>query len=594
MNEISLFQKKMSDNLIDAYIITSNDYHMSEYVSDYFKSIQFLTGFKGDEGTLIITKDKAYLWIDIKFYLQAEMQVGDRPVEIMRVSNPNTPSPIEFLKKYFTNPNNKTLGFDSKLISTEKVKKIFDELPSVIINKNTDIINVIWDKRPNLPFSLVYKLSEFFAGRKYKDKLNDILAKMKDEMFDMHIITSLEDQAWLYNLRGNDVNHNPIFLCYTVITPEETTLFINTKKIDNTIDKYLKAENIKVKEYSEFYEYLKNVNNKKILINLEKTNYEIFEILNLRKNLIVNKPNPSTLLKAIKNKSEIKNLRIAHQKDGVALTKLIYHFKKNLRENVELTEMSVAEQLEEYKKKIKGYIDSSFETISAFNGHASMIHYSPTPETNSKITGNGLLLLDSGSHYMEGTTDVTRTLVVGKLNDKMKTQYTTVLKSMIALNKAVFLKGTTGLILDILAREPIWNIGMDYKCKTGHGVGYLLSIHEEPNNFYWKQDEKYRAQEILPGMVTTNEPGIYVDGSYGIRIENELLCVEINKTEFGEFYGFETLTLCPIDLDAIKVSILTKEEKEWLNDYHQKVYDEISPSLNDEEREWLQEYTKKI
>ena len=594
MNEISLLQKKMSDNLIDAYIITSNDYHMSEYVSDYFKSIQFLTGFKGDEGTLIITKDKAYLWIDIKFYLQAEMQVGDRPVEIMRVSNPNTPSPIEFLKKYFTNPNNKTLGFDSKLISTEKVKKIFDELPSVIINKNTDIINVIWDKRPNLPFSLVYKLSEFFAGRKYKDKLNDILAKMKDEMFDMHIITSLEDQAWLYNLRGNDVNHNPIFLCYTVITPEETTLFINTKKIDNTIDKYLKAENIKVKEYSEFYEYLKNVNNKKILINLEKTNYEIFEILNLRKNLIVNKPNPSTLLKAIKNKSEIKNLRIAHQKDGVALTKLIYHFKKNLRENVELTEMSVAEQLEEYKKKIKGYIDSSFETISAFNGHASMIHYSPAPETNSKITGNGLLLLDSGSHYMEGTTDVTRTLVVGKLNDKMKTQYTTVLKSMIALNKAVFLKGTTGLNLDILAREPIWNIGMDYKCKTGHGVGYLLSIHEEPNNFYWKQDEKYRAQEILPGMVTTNEPGIYVDGSYGIRIENELLCVEINKTEFGEFYGFETLTLCPIDLDAIKVSILTKEEKEWLNDYHQKVYDEISPSLNDEEREWLQEYTKKI
>ena len=594
MNEISLFQKKMSDNLIDAYIITSNDYHMSEYVSDYFKSIQFLTGFKGDEGTLIITKDKAYLWIDIKFYLQAEMQVGDRPVEIMRVSNPNTPSPIEFLKKYFTNPNNKTLGFDSKLISTEKVKKIFDELPSVIINKNTDIINVIWDKRPNLPFSLVYKLSEFFAGRKYKDKLNDILAKMKDEMFDMHIITSLEDQAWLYNLRGNDVNHTPIFLCYTVITPEETTLFINTKKIDNTIDKYLKAENIKVKEYSEFYEYLKNVNNKKILINLEKTNYEIFEILNLRKNLIVNKPNPSTLLKAIKNKSEIKNLRIAHQKDGVALTKLIYHFKKNLRENVELTEISVAEQLEEYKKKIKGYIDSSFETISAFNGHASMIHYSPTPETNSKITGNGLLLLDSGSHYMEGTTDVTRTLVVGKLNDKMKTQYTTVLKSMIALNKAVFLKGTTGLNLDILAREPIWNIGMDYKCKTGHGVGYLLSIHEEPNNFYWKQDEKYRAQEILPGMVTTNEPGIYVDGSYGIRIENELLCVEINKTEFGEFYGFETLTLCPIDLDAIKVSILAKEEKEWLNDYHQKVYDEISPSLNDEEREWLQEYTKKI
>lgn len=593
MDEINLFQKKMSDNLIDAYIITSNDPHLSEYISDYFKAIQFLTGFTGDEGTLIITKERAYLWVESKFYLQAEIQTENAKVDIMKSGHAGVPTPIELLKDYFSKDNNKTLGFDSKLVSTEKVKKLFEELPNVIINKNTDIINVIWDKRPNLPFSLVYKLSEFFSGRKYKDKLNEILEQMKDDLIDMHIITSLEDQAWLYNLRGNDINHNPVFLSYTVITPEETTLFINTKKIDNTIDKYLKAENIKVREYSEFYEYLKYVKNKKILIDLDRTNYEIFETLNLRQNVLVNKPNPSTLLKAIKNKAEIKNLKIAHQKDGVALTKLMYYFKKNLSKG-ELTEMSVAEQLEEYKKKIKGYIDSSFETISAFNGHASMIHYSPTNETNSKITGNGLLLLDSGSHYMEGTTDVTRTFVVGKLNDKMKTQFTTVLKAMIALNRAIFLKGTTGLNLDILAREPIWNIGMDYKCKTGHGVGYLLSIHEGPNNFYWKQDDKYRAQEILPGMVTTNEPGIYVDGSYGIRIENELLCVEKNKTEFGEFYGFETLTLCPIDLDAIKVSILTKEEKEWLNDYHQRVYDEISPSLNEEEKEWLQEYTKKI
>ncbi len=593
MDEINLFQKKMSDNLIDAYIITSNDPHLSEYISDYFKAIQFLTGFTGDEGTLIITKERAYLWVESKFYLQAEIQTENAKVDIMKSGHAGVPTPMELLKDYFSKDNNKTLGFDSKLVSTEKVKKLFEELPNVIINKNTDIINVIWDKRPNLPFSLVYKLSEFFSGRKYKDKLNDILEQMKDDLIDMHIITSLEDQAWLYNLRGNDINHNPVFLSYTVITPEETTLFINTKKIDNTIDKYLKAENIKVREYSEFYEYLKYVKNKKILIDLDRTNYEIFETLNLRQNVLVNKPNPSTLLKAIKNKAEIKNLKIAHQKDGVALTKLMYYFKKNLSKG-ELTEMSVAEQLEEYKKKIKGYIDSSFETISAFNGHASMIHYSPTNETNSKITGNGLLLLDSGSHYMEGTTDVTRTFVVGKLNDKMKTQFTTVLKAMIALNRAIFLKGTTGLNLDILAREPIWSIGMDYKCKTGHGVGYLLSIHEGPNNFYWKQDDKYRAQEILPGMVTTNEPGIYVDGSYGIRIENELLCVEKNKTEFGEFYGFETLTLCPIDLDAIKVSILTKEEKEWLNDYHQRVYDEISPSLNEEEKEWLQEYTKKI
>ena len=271
----------------------------------------------------------------------------------------------------------------------------------------------------------------------------------------------------------------------------------------------------------------------------------------------------------------------------------MYYLKTNLGKTP-ITEISISDKLEDYRKKNKGFIDLSFDTISAFNDHAAMIHYTPTFETNANVTGNGLLLLDSGAHYMEGSTDVTRTFAIGKLNDKVKTHFTTVLKSMIALNKAVFIKGTTGLNLDILAREPIWNLGLDYRCKTGHGVGYLLSIHEGPNNFYWKQDEKYRPQEMLPGMVTTNEPGIYLDGKYGIRIENELLCVEKEHTEFGYFYEFETLTLCPIDLDAIKVAILTKDEKEWLNDYHQKVYDLISPSLNDDEKAWLLEYTKKI
>ena len=253
--------------------------------------------------------------------------------------------------------------------------------------------------------------------------------------------------------------------------------------------------------------------------------------------------------------------------------------------------MFVAQEL---RKKNKGFIDLSFKTICAFNDHSAMIHYTPTPETNHTVEGNGFLLVDSGAHYMEGSTDVTRTFAIGKLNDKVKTHFTTVLKSVIALNKAVFMKGTTGLNLDILAREPIWNLGLDYKCKTGHGVGYLLSIHEGPNNFYWKQSDKYKPQEILPGMVTTVEPGIYLDGKYGVRIENELLCVEKESTEFGEFYEFETLTLCPIDLDAIKIAILTKDEKEWLNDYHQKVYDTLSPHLTDVEARWLLEYTKKI
>lgn len=593
MEFINLFQKKMEANKIDAYIIPSNDYHMSEFTSEYFKSIKFLTGFTGDEGTLVITKTEAYLWVDERYYLQAELQIGDEPIEVIKINHPNSPTIVEFLKDYFKKEENKILGFDSKLLSTERAKNIINGLPGVIINTNTDIINVIWDTRPEPPFSLLYKLSEFFSGRKYKDKLLDILKEMDQEKIDVHIITSLDDQAWLYNLRGNDVNYNPVFLSYTVITPEETILFLNNKKVDNLVEKYLNNENIKLKEYNDFYEYIKTIRNKKVLINLDTTNYEIYEILTTRENVIIDKENPSALLKAIKNKSEIKNLKIAHQKDGVALTKLMYYVKNNQDKGI-LTELSIADELEKYRKKNKGFIDLSFETISAFNAHGSMIHYTPTTESNSKVEGNGFLLLDSGAHYMEGTTDVTRTIAIGKLNDKVKTHFTTVLKSIIALNKAVFLKGTTGLNLDILAREPIWNLGIDYRCKTGHGVGYLLSIHEGPNNFYWKQNEKYKAQEILPGMVTTVEPGIYLDNKYGIRIENELLCVEKEHTEFGDFYEFETLTLCPIDLDAIKISLLSKEEKEWLNDYHQKVYDLISPSLNEDEANWLLEYTKKI
>ena len=592
MDEINLFQKRMIDNNIDAYIIPSNDYHMSEYTSDFFKSIEYLTGFDGTDTILVITKEKAYLWVDSRYYLQATMQKGDRPIEIFKKEDANTPTIISFLEKYFKNENNKKLGFDSKLLQADLAKSIIEKLPNVTIDSNADIINVVWDNRPEFPFSLIYRLSEYFSGKKYKDKIKAIQEKMSEYGADTHIITSLVDQAWLYNLRGSDINHTPVFFSYTLITSQYTILFVNKKKIDKLIEKYLDDEGILVKDYNAFYDYIKTLKNKKILINLDNTNYEIYSSISTE-NTIINKMDPSYLLKAIKNKAEIKNIKLAHVKDGVALTKFMYQLKNNYNKKP-VTESALADLLEELRKKNKGFIDLSFKTICAFNDHSAMIHYSPTPEIEHTVEGNGFLLIDSGAHYMEGSTDVTRTFAIGKLNDKVKTHFTTVLKSVIALNKAVFLKGTTGLNLDILAREPIWNLGLDYKLKTGHGVGYLLSIHEGPNNFYWKQNDKYKAQEILPGMVTTVEPGIYLDGKYGVRIENELLCVEKESTEFGDFFEFETLTLCPIDLDAIKIAILTKDEKEWLNDYHQKVYDTLSPHLTDVEARWLLEYTKKI
>ena len=590
MDEIRLFQKRMSDNNIDAYIISSNDYHMSEYVNDFFKSIQYLTGFTGSVATLIITLDKAYLWVDERNYVQALQQVIDTNIEIINQGHLDSITTIDFLKKFYDKEINKTLGFDGKLISATRINKLISELPErVKINSNTDIINLMWSKRPELPFSLIYKLSEYFSGRKYVDKLNDVLNEMKNNNADMHIISTLEDQAWLYNLRGNDIQYNPVFLAYTIITPTSTTLFVDNKKIDLTIEKYLTEINVVIKEYNDFYEYLKTIKNKKILIDLNYSNYEIFQILSTRSNEIINKQNPIINLKSIKNKTEIKNIKNAQKKDGAALTKFMCYLKTNYGK-AEMTELNLAEHLEYLRKKNKGFIDLSFKTICAFNEHTTMMNYSPTLESNSKVEGNGILLVDSGGHYMDGSTDITRTFVIGKLNDKLKTQFTAVLKSMIALDQAIFLKGTTGANLDILARESLWKLKIDYGCKTGHGIGYLLSIHEGPNNFHWKDKN---SVPIMPGMITTCEPGLYLD-KYGIRLENELLCVENDTNDFGTFYSFENITYCPIDVDAIKVSLLTKEEREWLINYHKMVYDNIASLLNDDERQWLQEYIQKM
>ncbi len=596
MDKIDLFQKKMQDNNIDAYIVPTSDYHMSEYISDYFKSRQFLTDFTGSAGTLLITKDHAYLWTDGRYFIQAATQIEGKPIELMKMGQPNTPSLNDFLADYFKDENNHTLAFDGKIISTADYLKIKEKLPSnVKIITNIDLVNLIWDDRPHMPFSLLYKLSKFFSGRNYVDKIKDVREKLKEDNIDIHILSSLEDQAWLYNLRANDVLHTPVFLAFSVITEQNTYLFIDNKKIDLTIEKYLADNEIIVKDYNDIYEYAKTIKGKKVLIDFNKVNCELYNYINDKKdNIIINKPNPTLLLKAIKNSTEIKNIKIAHERDGVAMTKFMYYLKTNFNKT-DMTELSLSDYLEDLRKKNKGFVDLSFNTICAWNEHAAMMHYSATKESSAKVDKSGLLLVDSGGHYMEGTTDITRTFALGKISDKMKVHFTTVLKSVIALDQAVFMKGCNGQNLDILARGPIWKLGIDYKCGTGHGVGYLLSVHEAPNGFRWKiVPERNDSHELMPGMITTDEPGIYLEGKYGIRTENELLCVEKESNEWGTFYGFETITYCPIDIDAIKTNLLTKEEKDWLNDYHQKVYDIVSPSLTDEEKEWLLEYTKKI
>ena len=590
MEQLEKFQNQMKIYNMDAYIIPTGDFHNSEYVSNYFKGREYLSGFTGSAGTLLVTQENAYLWTDGRYFIQAANEIEGNNVKLMKMGEdqPLEDFLVDFMK------DKQTIAFDGRVLPTSDVLSLKNKLPNAKFVSDIDVLGQVWTERPKLPYSLIYKLDKMFAGMTYLEKLEKIREKMKEYGADVHILSSLEDQAWLYNLRANDVSHTPVFLAYTIITLDSVTLYVDSAKIDYSIDKYLNENDIHTKEYFDIYDQLSQIKGKKILMNFNKVNYQLYQGL-CNNNELINKEDPSLLLKAIKNPTEIENIKKAHIKDGLAMTKFMYYLKTGYKEGQEMSEISVSDYLEELRRLDKGLVDLSFNTICGFKEHAAMMHYSATPETNSKITGNGFLLVDSGGHYLEGTTDITRTFAMGNVSSEMKRHFTTVLKSNIALASAVFLKGCTGLNLDILARGPIWQLDLDYKCGTGHGVGYLLSVHEGPNSFRWKSiPSKPSGQEILPGMITTNEPGIYLKDKYGIRIENEMLCVEGATNEYGTFLKFETITYCPIDLDAIQKSQLTYIEKEWLNNYHQMVYDKISPYLTKEEVEWLKEYTKKI
>ena len=584
MENLEFFQQTMKLYNMDAYIIPTGDYHNSEYVGDYFKSREFLSGFTGSAGTLLVTKDHAYLWTDGRYFIQAAKELEGKPIDLMKMDE--DVSLEDFLVDYMK--DKKTLAFDGKVMPANILESIKQKIPHVNIVYDIDLINQVWKLRPKLPFSLIYKLDTFFSGKTYEEKLQDIRNVMKKENVDYHIITSLEDQAWLYNLRGNDVTHTPVFLAYTVIAFDHVTLYVDPTKIDYAIDKYLAENQVTTKPYFEIYEIIKTLKGKTIMMDLNKVNYQLYASLKVN-NKIVNREDPSVLLKAIKNPVEIENIKKAHIKDGVAMTKFMYYIKTGFQNDIEMSELSVSDYLENLRKEDKGLVDLSFNTICAFKDHAAMMHYKATPDSNAIIKGNGFLLVDSGGHYLEGTTDVTRTYALGNISNEMKNHYTAVLKSHIALSKTVFLKGCTGQILDSIARAPIWQLELDYQCGTGHGVGYLLSVHEGPNRFRWRTP----SCVLEPGMVTTDEPGIYVKGKYGIRIENELLCVEKSTNEYGTFLAFEPITYCPIDTDAIKMSSLSQDEKDWLNDYQNMVYEKVSPYLNELEANWLKEYIKK-
>ena len=584
----------MKEKNIYAYIVPSSDYHQSEYVGDYFKSREFMSGFTGSSGTLIIYMDEAGLWTDGRYFIQAENELKDSGIKLFKMGEEGVPTIEEYLLEKL--PKNSTLGFDGRVMSVKEGQSLANKLAfkGINIEYKYDLVNDIWEDRCSLPTEKAFLLGVEYSGESFSDKLSRIRAVMKEKKATTHILASLDDIAWLFNIRGRDVKSNPVVLSYAVISIDSVYLFIDKNKIGEDIRAELSKENVQIKGYEEVYEFIKNIDeNEVVLIDTSKVNYAIYNNIpsNVQK---IEERNPSILFKSIKNEIELKNIRNSHIKDGVAFTKFMYWLKNNIGK-IEITEISATQKLEEFRREQDKFIEPSFSTIAAYKDHAAMMHYSATEESNYKLEPRDLFLVDSGGQYFDGTTDITRTIALGPIPENVRKDFTNVVRGMIRLSKAKFLYGCRGYNLDILARGPLWEEGIDYKCGTGHGIGFVLNVHEGPNGFRWKVREDIDDTCILEeGMVTTNEPGVYVENSHGIRIENEIVVRKAEKNEYGQFMDFEVITFAPIDLDAIDESLILKDEKVYLNNYHKQVYDKISPYLNEEEKQWLKTYTREV
>lgn len=583
---LAQLRRLMCKNEIDVYIVPTSDFHMSEYVNEYFKCRQFLSGFTGSAGTLVITAKDAYLFTDGRYFIQAEEELKNSDIRLMRMGDKGVPGLEEFVEEVL--PHKGTIGFDGRVVSRRfgvKMEQIAVYKDGAVIC-DIDMAGEIWEDRPKLDFKEIYVLEDKYTGKSLCDKLELVREEMKKHNAKAYVLSSLDDQAWLFNLRGKDIPCNPVFLAYSIITMDKVTLYTGAKIPESVCDKGVCS-----RSYSHFYTDLQELEGN-VLVDESVSNYAIVKsLINAE---VIDVINPTTLMKAVKNETEIANLKKCHIKDGIAVTKFMYWLKTNIGK-IEITEISAADYLEKLRREVAGCVDLSFDTISAYGSNAAMMHYSADEKSNAVLKPEGMLLVDSGGQYFEGTTDITRTFVLGPVSDEIKKHFTLVAKSVLRLANAKFLYGCTGLNLDILARGPLWDIGLDYKCGTGHGVGYMLNVHEGPNGFRWKKvPERNDGCVLEAGMVTTDEPGVYIEGSHGIRTENELVCVELEENEYGQFMGFETITYAPVDLDGIDVKWLDESDKIKLNDYHSMVYEKISPYLDEDEKEWLKEYTRKI
>ncbi len=589
---IAKLRSLMSEKGIDAYVVPTADFHQSEYVGEHFKARKYITGFTGSYGTAVITMDDGGLWTDGRYFFQATNELEGSGIRLMKMFVGDTPSVTEYLAD--TVKAGGCVAFDGRVLSVDEGKEFEDTLlaKGIKIDYEEDLINEIWEDRPSLSTKPAFFLEEKYTGESTTSKLARIREKMAAAGADIHVIASLDDICWTLNVRGDDVDFFPLLLSYAIIKNDCVELYVDDSKLDDRIHEELAKDKVHIHPYNDIYEDVKKLDPASVaMIDPMKMNYALYKNLPCK---LVEEANPSILMKAMKNEVELENIKEAHIKDGIAITKFMYWVKNNYDKET-ITELSAADKIMSLRAEQNGYIRESFEPLCAFADHAAMMHYSPSPETDVPLKEGGMLLNDTGGGYFEGSTDITRTFVLGSIDDKMKKYYTAVLRSMMRLARAKFLYGCYGYNLDVLVRGPVWDLDLDFQCGSGHGVGYLGNIHEPPTGFRWyvvpSKNEHHQLEE---GMVMTDEPGIYEDGEFGIRIENEFIVRKGTKNKYGQFMYFETITFAPIDLDGIDPAEMSRDEREWLNDYHKQVYEKIGPHLTDEEREWLKEYTRAI
>ncbi len=588
LEKISALRQKMQEKNINAFIVFSADPHMSEYLPKEWQERKWITGFTGSAGFAVFTKDKAGLWTDGRYFVQAAAELKNSGIELMKMGEEGTPEYIDWILNQVQNGGKVAVN----AIATSNAN--WEELLSKLKNKSIELVDLpllkeIWkDRNPNAVKNPVFVHPVERAGKSVAEKLSDIRKKMEEKEADVHIISSLDDVAWTLNLRGSDVEANPVFLGYIIITKNNAMLFVDLEKLNVDAQKQLDESFVKMLPYEEFYEYLQHFKNEKILIS-PNSNQSIFEALK-ENNTFIKAPVPGNLMKAQKNEAELAGFRTVMERDGVAMVNFLYWLTHNVGKEP-MTEYSIGQKLKGFRAEQKNFVGESFGSIVGYKDNGAIMHYSAPKEGSKEVTNEATILVDSGGQYLEGTTDITRTLALNSdVSEEFKENYTLVLQGMIRLSMVKFPKGTRGVQLDAIARMPLWLKGKDYNHGTGHGVGSFMNVHEGPQNI--RKD--LNPQELLPGMVVSNEPGFYLDYQYGIRLENLIAVKEAEKTDFGQFYEFETLTFCPFSKDLILKEILLEEEIQWLNSYHKTCEEKIGKHLEGDVKVWFLELVKAL